>query len=99
MSKTLNARIPNKITSRLSGGSTFFNEYFHLSFRLAYKLTHLYYNWPGTVRVPAPCQVGIIVLSFSYDLFVKTCFTLNAKIVDCTNMNAYFVKCIHITIF
>ena len=26
-------------------------------FRLSYKLTHLYYNWPGTVRVPAPCQV------------------------------------------
>jgi len=24
--------------------------------RLAYKLTHLYYNWPGTIRVPAPCQ-------------------------------------------
>lgn len=24
--------------------------------RLAYKMTHLYYNWPGTVRVPAPCQ-------------------------------------------
>lgn len=24
--------------------------------RLAYKLTHMYYNWPGTVRVPAPCQ-------------------------------------------
>ncbi|KAK8398346.1 hypothetical protein O3P69_003910 [Scylla paramamosain] len=23
--------------------------------RLAYKMTHLYYNWPGTVRVPAPC--------------------------------------------
>ena len=23
---------------------------------LAYKLTHMYYNWPGTVRVPAPCQ-------------------------------------------
>ncbi|RWS02027.1 piwi-like protein 1 [Dinothrombium tinctorium] len=23
---------------------------------LAYKLTHLYYNWPGTIRVPAPCQ-------------------------------------------
>lgn len=20
-----------------------------------YKMTHLYYNWPGTVRVPAPC--------------------------------------------
>jgi aubergine-like protein len=24
--------------------------------RLAYKLCHLYYNWPGTIRVPAPCQ-------------------------------------------
>lgn len=24
--------------------------------RLTFKLCHLYYNWPGTVRVPAPCQ-------------------------------------------
>ncbi|KAF2880626.1 hypothetical protein ILUMI_25545 [Ignelater luminosus] len=24
--------------------------------RLAFKLCHLYYNWPGTIRVPAPCQ-------------------------------------------
>ncbi|XP_060528061.1 piwi-like protein Ago3 isoform X2 [Cylas formicarius] len=24
--------------------------------RLCYKLCHLYYNWPGTIRVPAPCQ-------------------------------------------
>ena len=24
--------------------------------KLTYKLTHLYYNWPDTVRVPAPCQ-------------------------------------------
>eukprot|EP00092_Neocalanus_flemingeri_P023338 GFUD01025304.1.p1 GENE.GFUD01025304.1~~GFUD01025304.1.p1 ORF type:complete len:970 (+),score=314.12 GFUD01025304.1:89-2998(+) len=24
--------------------------------RISYKLTHMYYNWPGTVRVPAPCQ-------------------------------------------
>jgi aubergine-like protein len=24
--------------------------------RLSYKLTHLYFNWSGTVRVPAPCQ-------------------------------------------
>lgn len=24
--------------------------------RLSYKLCHLYYNWSGTVRVPAPCQ-------------------------------------------
>ncbi|KAL2726285.1 piwi-like protein Ago3 isoform X1 [Vespula maculifrons] len=24
--------------------------------RFTYKLCHLYYNWPGTIRVPAPCQ-------------------------------------------
>lgn len=24
--------------------------------RLSYKLTHMYYNWSGTCRVPAPCQ-------------------------------------------
>lgn len=24
--------------------------------RLTYALTHVYYNWSGTVRVPAPCQ-------------------------------------------
>lgn len=24
--------------------------------RMTYKFTHLYYNWSGTVRVPAPCQ-------------------------------------------
>jgi len=24
--------------------------------KLSYKMTHMYYNWPGTVRVPAPCQ-------------------------------------------
>lgn len=26
--------------------------------RLTYKLCFLYYNWPGTVRVPACCQVS-----------------------------------------
>ncbi|XP_076679730.1 aubergine isoform X3 [Andrena cerasifolii] len=24
--------------------------------RITYKLTHMYYNWCGTVKVPAPCQ-------------------------------------------
>ncbi|KAK5606868.1 Piwi-like protein 1 [Crenichthys baileyi] len=26
--------------------------------RLTYKLCHLYYNWQGIIRVPAPCQYG-----------------------------------------
>uniref|UniRef100_A0A4W3IWE6 Piwi-like RNA-mediated gene silencing 1 n=1 Tax=Callorhinchus milii TaxID=7868 RepID=A0A4W3IWE6_CALMI len=24
--------------------------------RLTYKMCHMYYNWPGVIRVPAPCQ-------------------------------------------
>lgn len=28
----------------------------HIHQAMAYKLTMLYYNWTGTVRVPAPCQ-------------------------------------------
>ena len=24
--------------------------------QITYRMTHMYYNWPGTVRVPAPCQ-------------------------------------------
>ena len=28
--------------------------------QLTYKLCHLYYNWPGTIRVPAPCQVSTV---------------------------------------
>jgi aubergine-like protein len=26
--------------------------------RIAYKMTYMYYNWCGTIRVPAPCQVS-----------------------------------------
>ena len=28
--------------------------------QLTYKLCHLYYNWPGTIRTPAPCQVSTV---------------------------------------
>jgi aubergine-like protein len=24
--------------------------------RFTFKLSHMYYNWAGTIRVPAPCQ-------------------------------------------
>ena len=43
--------------------------------KLTYKLTHLYYNWPGTVRVPAPCQyahkvrqINLVHLDYPPDL-------------------------------
>lgn len=41
--------------------------------QLSYKLTYQYFNWPGSIRVPAPCQVSCsefpkkkIVPSFCY---------------------------------
>ena len=39
--------------------------------RLSYKLTHLYFNWPGTVRVPAPCQYAH-KLGTKFSKFSKT---------------------------
>jgi aubergine-like protein len=35
------------------------NTQFHPEFlkRLSYQLAHLYYNWAGLIKVPAPCQV------------------------------------------
>ena len=30
---------------------------------VSFKLTHMYFNWPGTVRVPAPCQYAHKVMS------------------------------------
>lgn len=29
---------------------------FFLGCRLTFKLCHMYWNWPGTIRVPAPCK-------------------------------------------
>ena len=28
--------------------------------QLTYNPCHLYYNWPGTIRVPAACQVSTV---------------------------------------
>ena len=39
--------------------------------QITYRMTHMYYNWPGTVRVPAPCQVGYI-LSCVYTFVLKS---------------------------
>ena len=44
---------------------------------LTYKMTHLYYNWPGTVRVPAPCQVSQLIFSFLNSI---TCLLLKNKL-------------------
>jgi len=37
--------------------------------RLSYKLCHLYYNWCGTVKVPAPVQVNIKFFRYKYNIF------------------------------
>lgn len=34
--------------------------------RLSYKLCFLYYNWPGTIRVPACCQVCKATFFFAF---------------------------------
>nr|XP_033336473.1 piwi-like protein Siwi [Megalopta genalis] len=38
--------------------------------RMTYKLTHMYYNWSGTVRVPAPCQYAH-KLAFLVSQFIR----------------------------
>ncbi|XP_031829627.1 aubergine [Nomia melanderi] len=38
--------------------------------RITYKLTHMYYNWCGTVRVPAPCQYAH-KLAFLVSQFIR----------------------------
>lgn len=42
---------------------------------LTYKLTHLYFNWQGTVRVPAPCQ-------YARKLAILTCNSLHGQAHD-----------------
>jgi len=52
--------------------------------RLTYKLTHLYYNWPGTVRVPAPCQ-------YAHKLAFLTGTSLHAAPSEHLNDLLYFL--------
>ncbi|CAO1310298.1 unnamed protein product [Diamesa serratosioi] len=47
--------------------------------QLTYKLCFLYYNWPGTVRVPAPCQYAH-KLAYLVGLSVKR--TVDEKLCD-----------------
>ena len=51
--------------------------------RLSYKLTHLYYNWPGTVRVPAPCQVSLL----AHEILL-----LMNSMKTCPSVTFYFMK-------
>ena len=65
--------------------------YFHL-WRLSYKLTHLYYNWPGTIRVPAPCQVCLRFFFFLSLLLVT-------KVKTISKMNFSYCCFVFVTIF
>ncbi len=45
--------------------------------RISYKMTHMYYNWSGTIRVPAPCQVT----AFQHILFLENLLNSNSHSV------------------
>ena len=62
--------------------------------RLSYALTHMYFNWPGNVKVPAPCQyahkLAFMVSPFYFrklqDYVLLLDFRgLNAPILNCQN--------------
>ena len=46
--------------------------------RFAYATTFMYFNWPGTIRVPAMCQVSVRFFCFA------------RKIIICTKMVDFF---------
>lgn len=52
--------------------------------RLSYKLCFLYYNWPGTVRVPACCQVGFFLYFFFLIFILITTFYFQYAHKMCT---------------
>ncbi|KHJ80527.1 piwi domain protein [Oesophagostomum dentatum] len=51
---------------------------------LAYKLCHLYYNWQGTVRVPAPCQ-------YAHKLAFLTAQTIHRESNDTLRQKLFFL--------
>eukprot|EP00795_Rhopilema_esculentum_P012740 gene12740-3467_t len=55
---------------------------------LSYKLTHLYYNWPGTVRVPAPCQLSC---HYPSEDVRRSCCSLEREFGDASLVASIFV--------
>lgn len=49
--------------------------------QLTYKMTHLYYNWPGTIRVPAPCQV--CTLNNKINAYALLLFVMRKLLITC----------------
>lgn len=47
--------------------------------RLSYKLCHMYYNWCGTIKIPAPIQVIVkqTILFYYYKYTLKKYLYLN----------------------
>ena len=60
---------------------------------LTYKLTHLYYNWPGTVRVPAPCQyahkLAFLVSNDLHILILLSLYWLRCRLCACLLLYSY----------
>lgn len=36
---------------------------------LTYKLTHMYYNWSGAIKVPSPCKTADLLVNFHGERF------------------------------
>ena len=62
--------------------------------RLTYKLTHMYYNWPGTIRVPAPCQVRTLCVS-CIGVCVHACVLCVLYRCVCACMCVVCLVCMH----
>lgn len=51
---------------------------------LSFQLTHMYFNWPGTVRVPAPCQ-------YAHKLAYLVGENLHASPLPCLDTHLYYL--------
>ncbi|CAF4140900.1 unnamed protein product [Rotaria sp. Silwood2] len=60
--------------------------------RLTYKLCHLYYNWPGTIRVPAVCQyahkLAFLVGQSLHQDFSIIRWTINSQKYSCISVRS-----------
>lgn len=72
--------------------------------QLSYKLTYQYFNWPGSIRVPAPCQVskqfyGCCPIRWHLSILVFHSTLINWPIWLANPLNEKQLKCLAINYF